>query len=180
VTAGEEYSERGGWRVLTTCLVVSPADLARFANNPFAIVRAALAAGELDLPEVLPQWLESLALGGRAARVDRTLLYRLSLHVPANELVQLITAIFEHRQLVVGTDVDPDLLMAGIVNTLPVDRRPELSFSTGLRFSTQRPFRMIVLPSNSVDEFRRATHAGAVIVQFGRKECPERAPAVRC
>jgi hypothetical protein len=159
VCAGEEYSERGGWRVFTHCLVIEPADLARFANNPFAVVRAALAVGELDVPEVLPQWLESLTLSGRASKVEHTLLYRVASRVAVDELVRLITAAFEHRQLLVSTAIDAELLIAGVVNTLPPDRRPEFSFSTGLRFSTQRPFRVTVVPVNAAEEVRHATQA---------------------
>ncbi len=161
VTAGQEYSGRGGWRVFTTCLVVPPADLLRFANNPFAIVRAALAAGNLDVPEVLPRWLESLTLGGRAARVDPTILHRLAARVPTDATVQIIAKAFEHRQLIVCTSVDPELLVAGLFNTLPVHRRVELSFSTGLRYSPQRPFRLAILPRRADAEMRHATLAGA-------------------
>ena len=160
ITAGEEYSERGGWRVLTHYLVVSPADLLRFANNPFAIVRAALAAGELDPPEVLPQRLERLILAGRAAKVDPTVLYRLSSRISHDEVIGLITAAFEHQQIVVGTDIDADLFVAAIVNTLPFERRPELTFSTGLRYSLQRPFRLVLLPHTAEDELKHAVHSG--------------------
>ena len=163
VIAGQEYSGRGGWRVFTTCLVISPADLSRFANNPFAIIRAALAAGELDPPAVLPQSLEPLSLGGRAAGVDHTILYRLSARVSADEIVRLITAVFKQRHVVVGAAVDGELLVAGVLNSLPVDRRPELSFSTGLRFCSQRPFRLTVLPHHAESELRHAALAGAKI-----------------
>ena len=44
-TGGAEYSGRGGAQVYTQFLVVSPELLARFANNPFAILRAATAVG---------------------------------------------------------------------------------------------------------------------------------------
>jgi hypothetical protein len=159
VCAGVEYSERGGWRVLTHCLVIESMDLARFANNPFAVVRAAIAAGELDVPEVMPQWMESLTLSGRARKVEHTLLYRVASRVAVEELVRLISAAFEHRQLLVSTNVDAELLIAGVVNTLPPDRRPEFSFSTGLRFSTQRPFRVTVVPASAEDEVRHATQA---------------------
>lgn len=166
VAAGEEYSERGGPRVFTRCLVVSPADLARFANSPFAVVRAALAAGELDVPDVLPQWLEPITLGGRASRVDHSVLYRLSSRVTPDEVVRLVTAAFEQRRLVAVTEIDAELLVAGVMNTLPVDRRVELSFSTGLRFSPQRPFRLMVLPPTEDAELKRATHAGVAVFQF--------------
>src|SRR5687768_1022640 len=39
---GPEFSGRGGVRVYTQALVMAPEALARFANNPFAVLRAAL------------------------------------------------------------------------------------------------------------------------------------------
>jgi hypothetical protein len=169
VTAGQEYSERGGWRVLTKCLVVSAADLARFANNAFAVVRAALAAGAFDIPAALPQTLLPITLSGRSAKVDHTVLYRLASCIQADDLVRLITSIFERRQLIVATDIDPELLVAGIVNTLPLDRRLEFSFSTGLRHAKQRPFRLVVLPLSAIEELKHAAHAGVEVVSVKRE-----------
>jgi hypothetical protein len=169
VTAGQEYSERGGWRILTKFLVISPADLARFANNPFAVDRAALAAGDFDIPTPLPQSLSPITLSGRSAKVDHTVLYRLASCIQADELVRLITNIFERRQLIVATDIDPELLVAGIVNTLPLDRRLEFSFSTGLRYSKQRPFRLVVLPLSVTEELKHAAHAGVEVLSVKRE-----------
>ena len=43
VAAGPEYSGRGGQRIYTHYLVVPPEALARFGNNPFAVLYAAIA-----------------------------------------------------------------------------------------------------------------------------------------
>ena len=75
--AGWEYSGRGGARVYTQCLIVPPPVLARFANNPFALLRAALAGGALRLYDQVPKRLEPLRLVGRAAALDSALLARL-------------------------------------------------------------------------------------------------------
>src|SRR3990172_2377840 len=72
--AGWEYSGRGGARVYSQCLVVSTKTLARFANNPFALLRAALAAGLLELHDEGPKRLGPLRLAGRAAAGDSSLL----------------------------------------------------------------------------------------------------------
>ena len=78
VPSGWEYSGRGGARVYTQCLIVSPGVLLRFACNPFALIRAALAGGALRLYREVPKTLEPLRLAGRAAPVDLTLLARLA------------------------------------------------------------------------------------------------------
>jgi len=60
--AGAEYSGRRGAQVYTQCLVVTPEVLARFANNPFALLTAAFAQGSLRILEELPKELEPFKL----------------------------------------------------------------------------------------------------------------------
>ncbi|NIP86516.1 MAG: hypothetical protein GTO03_13495, partial [Planctomycetales bacterium] len=66
-----------GARIYTQCLIVSPETLWRFANNPFALLRAALASGSLRLYNQVPERLEPVRLAGRAAVLDTALLARL-------------------------------------------------------------------------------------------------------
>ena len=73
--AGAEYSGRGEV-VSTQFLVVPPELMVRFANNPFAVLRAAMASGSLLVHDRLPKSLAPLSLGGRAAVVDLALLAR--------------------------------------------------------------------------------------------------------
>lgn len=180
ITAGEEYSERGGWKVLTNYVVVSPADLFRFANNPFAIVRAALAAGEFDLPDPISSRLPAIEIAGRAAKIDHAALYRISSKLSHEEVIDLVKRIFADQRTVIATEINAELLVLAIVNTLPIDRRTELTFSTGLRLSQQRPFRLVVLPPDADEEFKRARHSGMeVLPVFAQKsrECLSSATA---
>src|SRR3972149_4240777 len=64
MAAGWEYSGRGGGRGYTHCLIVPPEVLARFADNPFALLQAALAAGAMEIRHPIPNHLEPLSLVG--------------------------------------------------------------------------------------------------------------------
>ena len=90
--AGWEYSGRRGARVYTQCLIVSPKTLARFANNPFALLRAALAAGALELHDEVPARLARLRLAGRTPVVDSALLARLCAEPGPDRLASLVQA----------------------------------------------------------------------------------------
>ena len=73
VSAGFEYSGRGGHRVYTQCLILPPDVLRRFANNAFAVVRAAVAGGMLQVFDQVPEQLSSLSLQGSTAPVGKNL-----------------------------------------------------------------------------------------------------------
>ena len=65
--AGGEYSGRGN-RTYTNCLVVPQQLLARFAANPFRILRAVAAKGLLKVYDRVPVQLPPFQLPGRARR----------------------------------------------------------------------------------------------------------------
>ncbi len=152
--AGWEYSGRGGVRVYTQCLVVPPRTLARFANNPFALLRAALAAGVLRTYERVPERLAPLRLAGRAAVVDSALLARLCAKPGPDWLAALVQAALTSAKLAVTGGPPAEHLIAGLINCLPPECRPQFSFSTGLKFSSRRPFRVLAL-SEDEEEQRR-------------------------
>jgi hypothetical protein len=166
MAAGDEYSQRGGQNLLTHFLIVGQQDLARFANNPFAVICAAVASGELECPPALPQWQDPLPLLGRAAKVDHSLLLRLAHRLPPDDIVELIKVIFSARQLWIATTIEPDLLVAGLVNSLPIERRLELTFTTGLRYSAPRPFRLGVLPAAATNELRQLKQLGVPVLSL--------------
>ncbi|MBN2293748.1 MAG: hypothetical protein JXM70_15075 [Pirellulales bacterium] len=147
--AGAEYSGRGGLRVYTQNLVLPPSELARFANNPFAVLRAALAGGDLVVHDKVPRKLEPIRLLGRAAAVDSALLARLHVKPGIEWLGRIIEAALNSPQLVVAGSPTPEHVIAGLINCLPPECRTEFSFSTGLLFSPRRPFRIMAMP---VDE----------------------------
>ncbi len=153
-SAGREYSGRGGARIYTQCLIVPPGTLARFANNPFALLRAALAAGVLLLHDRVPERLEPFRLAGRAAVVDQALLARLCANPGPDWLASLVQVALTSATVAVTAGPSAEHLIAGLINCLPPECRPQFSFSTGLKFSSRRPFRVIALSEDEEERHR--------------------------
>jgi hypothetical protein len=147
-SAGAEYSGRGGARVYTQFLIVPPDALAKFANNPFAVLRAATASGALCVLNEIPDQLEPINLNGRSPAVDGALLAQLACRPGPAPVATLVQTALSSDQLGVATATAAELLIAGFVNLLPIECRPEFSFSTGLKFSPSRPFRLFALPAD--------------------------------
>lgn len=162
VAAGVEYSGRGGQRVYTQCLLVSGKVLARFANNPFALLLAAAANGSLRTFAEVPATLPAISLPGRASPVDERLLARLVLQVGCERLAALVEAALASPRLAVAGCPSPELLVAGLVNCLPPARRTEFSFSTGLRASPRRPYRLLAAPAEAAARKRLAREGVAI------------------
>ncbi|MCR4413406.1 MAG: hypothetical protein NUV77_13380 [Thermoguttaceae bacterium] len=152
--AGFEYSGRGGARIYTQCLLVWPQTLARFANNPFALLRAALANGSLRVYDEIPRQLAPLRLAGRAKAVDTALLARLSASPGPEWIATLVQAALDSATVAVAGGPPAEHLIAGLINCLPPECRTEFSFSTGLKVCSRRPFRIVAL-SDDREEQRR-------------------------
>jgi hypothetical protein len=150
--AGWEYSGRGGVRVYTHCLIVAPDVLLRFSNNPFALLRAALANGIVDIRDPLPMRLEPVTLAGGATTVDQNLLIELANQAGPKAMAALVQAAREAVCLAVSGQVAPERLIAGLINCLPLTHRTEYSFTTGLKFSPRRPFRLVALPGDPAEQ----------------------------
>ena len=162
MAAGWEYSGRGGHRVYTHCLVVPAEVLRRFANNPFAVLWAASATGAMEvLPEISP-CLGQLDLRGRTPTVDQSLLTRLVQRVGAAKLAQLVQSALASPCLAVDGPVPAEELIAGLINCLPMECRTAMSFSTGLKYSSRRRFRIVALPRDEAAR-RWLAHQSAVI-----------------
>lgn len=153
--AGAEYSGRRGARIYTQCLVVSPETLARFANNPFALLKAVSAGGSLRVHDTVPRQLAPLRLVGRAAVVDESLLGQLCHDPGPRWMAALVQAALDSPAVAVAGDVSAQRIIAGLINCMPPECRTEFSFSTGLKLSSRRPFRLVVVPDET-DEQRRA------------------------
>ncbi len=151
VPAGWEYSGRGGVRVYTHCLIVAPEVLSRFSNNPFALLKAALAGGMLEIRDPLPVRLEPVTLVGSATTVDQNLLIELANQPGPQAISALVQAARDAVCLAVSGMAPPEKLIAGLINCLPLTHRTEFSFATGLKFSPRRPFRLVALPSDPAE-----------------------------
>ena len=146
--AGNEYSGRGGESVYTQFLIVPPETMAKFANNPFAVLRAAMASGVICVHEIVPEELEPVRLSGRAPVVDLTLMAQLARDPGPAAVATMIQAALASERLAIFADTPSELLIAGLINTLPVECRTEFSFTTGLKFSPSRPVRVSTLPAD--------------------------------
>jgi len=147
---GTEYSGRGE-EVYTHCLIVPVELLKRFSNNPFALVRAVIVDGRLEVREHTPRCLPSFILRGRASPVDRRLLGKTISELGPERFSVLIDELIHHEPLAVVTSCDARQLMEGLINCLPVDCRPAFSFTTGLKPSPRRPFRVQCFPKETKD-----------------------------
>ena len=144
ISAGWEYSGRGGVRVYTHCLIVSPETLLRFSNNPFAVLRAAEALGALEPMQSIPAKLAPLSLSGGAPPVDQNAVSALCSAVGPQAAALFVQAAADSVCLAAAC-TSPVELIAGLFNCLPTSCRTEFPFSTGLKFSPRRPFRIVVV-----------------------------------
>jgi hypothetical protein len=160
--AGEEYSGRG-LRTYTNCLVVPPPVLLRFANNPFAILRAAWAKGLLRVCDAVPVQMAPFQLAGRAAPVDEGLIGQLVEQCGAAAIGQAIEALFGEKPVILIGVAKPEATVAGLLTLFPASCRRELSFTTGLKFSPRRPFQLLVASQESA-ELRRLNRQQLVSV----------------
>jgi len=163
VPAGWEYSGRGGVRVYTRCLLVPGEIMARFANNPFAVLKAASARGLLEVIDPLPARLEPVTLSGGAAPVDQNLLLQLAAGPGPRAMATLVQTALDAACLAVVGEPSAMRLMAGLMSCLPPGCRNEFSFSTGLKFSPRRPFRLIAT-SGDPSQMRWIAHQNNVTV----------------
>jgi hypothetical protein len=166
VAAGGEYSQRGGARIYTQYLLVAPAIFARFANNPFAVLRAAWAKGALAVHDVPPAKLNAFSLVGRSALVDEGLLGQLADCWGASRVGQLAAAsMSESSKLLVGAEKN-ETLLGGLINCFPLECRPELTFTTGLRYSPRRPYRFTTTEDDAANVRQAARLEGVTIVDL--------------
>jgi len=169
--AGWEYSGRGGHRIYTHCLIVSAEVLGRFGNNPFALARAAMAAGTLEVHPRIPARLEPVVLGGGATPVDQALLARLAANPGPERMAMLVHMVCQSTCLAVAGAPSAEQLIAGLFNCLPPECRTEFSFATGLKFSSRRPFRIVALSDDKAEQ-RWVSHQPNVSLLELREEVP--------
>lgn len=163
--AGWEYSGRGT-RIYTQCLVVPPEVLARFANNPFAVMRAATAAGAIQVHEEIPGELEPIDLAGGTAAVDLSLLARLTANPGPDWMAALVDAALNSASVAVAGNPSAEQLIAGLLNCFPPECRTEFSFTTGLKFSSRRPFRIVAVGRDPEEQRRVERLYNAAVVDF--------------
>jgi len=162
VTAGQEYSDRDGPRLLTHCLLVPPEVLERFANNAFAVLEAALASGVMDEVDERASRLPPVEMVGRASAVDAELLDAFATELGCERLAALINAALDNRTLGICGRKPAEAAIAALVQCFPPELRVEFPFSTGLKYSARRPCRVISV-NDDPQEHRRLARQYKVV-----------------
>ena len=136
--AGAEHSGRGGERVYTLNVVFRRSDFALCGYNPFTVLRAMIAAGVttplLKPPPVLPPLeLPIDELPGDVVVSDVSPAFN------PNWRAYLLHALDETRQFVVNLPEQWLAAAESVLIGLPGERRADVSFCAGLRYSVARP-----------------------------------------
>jgi hypothetical protein len=143
---GSEYSGRGR-RVYTQSLLVDAEVLGCFGGSAWALCQAAQAQGVWQALDPVPPQLPALELQGEAATVDELALAEAVAEVGVEPLSRLVEALLREPQVAVPARVHAPALAVGVLNALPAEVRPAVSFATGLKFAPKRPFRLLLLPA---------------------------------
>jgi GTPase-associated protein 1, N-terminal domain type 2 len=152
---GPEYSSRGGLQLLTRYALLDSRHFYEFENDPVALLRLARSEGMFGLLTQFDTRLAPLTLP----------LARPSVHWGAptrkgvGETVDDIIGRLERgERLAVTRCFNPLTVLQHLIRRLPESHRLELSFTTGLKPTAHRPFRLHFLPADS-PELRRAASA---------------------
>jgi hypothetical protein len=175
--AGEEFSQRRGPQLYTQQLVVSRDDLIQFANNPFALLQAAVAGGYVQVLDKFPKLLDPISLAPSPVAVSAESLTQLC---GAEGVAEVLQAALGARSLGLVAGQRGGQLVAALFNALPLEWRSEFSFTTGLRFSPCRPFRLVCLPNNRVENQRYARQYELALLDLSAPQREVRSAALQC
>jgi len=162
-----EYSGRGGRQVYTHCLVLDRAGFLKLHNDPFRVLSAALASCNLRPGSSLPLELPTLNLFPSGPAVEVA-----SIEYAQDSSVQLKMVNWMHHvlthQRIYLTGSYTEQFLAAFINLLPVASRAAFSFSTRLRYSPRREFRIVGLASDVEEHKKASRQAGLVPFSFER------------
>lgn len=167
--AGHEHRLRRASRVYVQFLVADAETLAVFSNNALALLAAAFAQGQLRPLDQVPADLEPLRVCGRAGAVDESALNRLVCDPGVIWLQALVEAALSKPQVALLAPAHAQRLLSALINCLPLECRLEFSFSTGLKYSPRRPFRIACLGGNLAEQRRLAQRYGLTVIDVSGK-----------
>jgi len=162
---GAEYSGRGGLQVYTHCFVLSATALKKFHNDPFRVMAAVLATRDLRPDAKLPNDLTTLTMVPVGAAVEPLSIESLIASKQQQKMVAWMHHALSNKNLFY-TGNPEDSFLAAFFSLLPVAVRPQFSFSTSLRFSPRRAFRLVGLRNDEEEQKKASRHEGRHLFQF--------------
>jgi hypothetical protein len=162
--SGAEYSGRGGGRVYTQMLVLPREGLAKFAGDPFLVLRALAASGRMFVYDQVPKDLPTIPLIGRASGQQPDFVADVVHKAGAETIAELTEAVTGSQAVNVITDLSVERLFQALLYHLEPSERLDLSFTTGLKPSSRRPFKLSIVPDDpSLVRQSQRMHQGRVI-----------------
>jgi hypothetical protein len=162
--AGAEYSGRGGGRVYTQMVVIPRDGMLKFAGDPFLVLRALVASGRLTIYDTVPRALTTIPLVGRATEGAPPWIHEIVERAGAETIAELSEAVMGQEPVTVITDLPVDRLFQALLHHLEPAERLEVSFTTGLKPSSRRAFKLSIVPDDpSLVRQSQRMHHGKVI-----------------
>lgn len=156
--------------VVTHCLVISSDALHEVHGNPFAIVQSVTDA-KMWLTSAAPRRLEPIQVRVEAPMVDEVAISRAISVFGLGWLIGTMDNLLQHSALALAGGSSRVQLVAAIMSCLPPACRSELSFSTGLKYSPRRPFRLFAVGVDPAEK-QRLSRQGDVVMLDLRDEAP--------
>jgi hypothetical protein len=163
--AGAEYSGRGGGRVYTQMLVVPREALVAFAGDPFQILQAITASGRMLVHETVPDSLPTIPLLGRGSEPGRNASADLICAIGSETLAELTEVLTSNWSLTVVTNLPIPRLIQTVLHQLSLEERLDVSFSTALRPSSRRPFKLCFSPNDPAQARQSQRISGGRIIE---------------
>lgn len=158
VYGGPEYSQRGGLQVVTLILVLRRDHLAGYDDNPLLLARTAYALGYLRLTAEIAGQLRAVELPSRTLLAAAAARPPLPAEAAAAE--KTLGLLRQQRRVAVIGAPEPRTVVGEILGRMPRAQRLELSFTTGLKPSVDRPFQLHFLPAADAASRRQLTALG--------------------
>lgn len=157
ICGGPEYSGRGGFQLFTRFLALERDTIADFEFNPVALFRRARQEGVWQLTPRFDSWLDKQTLPKPAPAT----FWRPRETTAPDEFVHEVVQRLQNRErLAVINCLRPLGLLQRILWATPQADRLEISFTTGLKPTANRPFQLHFVPGDSSELQRSASALG--------------------
>jgi len=161
VYGGPEYSNRGGLQLFTRSLVFQRDQMARFRSDAVSLARLLTSLGHLRFQADTPRRLAPVTLPDRISTAWMPDITSDADRVMVDRLLRFVD---QASVAVIGAN-DPMAVLMAVLSRMPERGRLELSFTTGLKPSIYRPFRIQFLPSVDATLQRHLNSQGVSILE---------------
>jgi len=166
IRQGDEYSGRGGGRIVTHFFLLQRETLERFSNYPFAVLRALVAAGRTRISDPIPSRLSSFTLAGRG-KILVTGDCREEFDAQA---LDMLADLIRHQSAATVVCTEPaEVWLRAIYARLEPGERLQASFTTGLKPTACRPFLVSALPDDPL-LLRQSQRSGGTVIHLSPLE----------